>query len=66
LALIFDTYIVKIEECFALGFNGELGTGPMDLPITFKGANRDHGHWIKGRHPDVAIKKQGLIGKWFI
>ena len=63
MALNFGTYIVKIAECFALGFNRELGTGPMDLPITFKGANRDCDHWIKGQRPDVAIKKQGLVGK---
>jgi len=55
-----------MAECFALGFNGEPGTGPMDLPITFKGANRDRDCWIKGRRPDVAMKKQGLVGKWFI
>ena len=60
--LIFGIYVVEMAECLALGFNREPQTGPMRLPITLKGVNRDHNCWPKWWHPNIAMK-QGLIGK---
>ena len=61
--LIFGIYIVEMAEHLALGFNREPRTGPMRLLITLKGVNRDCDCWPKWQRPNIAMKKQGLIGK---